>query len=797
MTTETLNIARLYHDLGFSVVPLEARKKAPEPSFVLSKYFRNKANIEEIQEWFTQNPHRNIGIVTGAISRAFAVDVDGDSGKRYLESRMTAMSPNLRKAIENTMCSKTGKGLHFIFQFNPEEFPNGLTTKKLWTDPTQEHSEIMMKGEGGYIVAPPSIHPETGLPYELSPYKKQPYILTKTQIEELQKVINSKTAAVESALRENLSETSGDEPDPTTYPLIPERMSKLIEVITPFYTPGQRNSWVFELSGWLRKEGHSKASQITFWSMVCERTRDVTEKASRLNVVQKTYQKPPKLLRGFNGVYNQLKLQLNDNALEVERVLNVIKSLIVDPNKSAGRPTSLLSESERIKIQEKDDDEDKILQWTWDVLDHFDIVCSGPKEKLYIYQNGVYVAEDAEQIIELYLEGLNRNIKSKDVSEVLEKIRRLTYRNERSFDSNPFVINFSNCWYNWLEDKTFPHSPAELSRQQLPYPYPEKKTLPKHFYKFMLGIHYPNEVKTAMDWMAYTFLNENRFELTCFKIGYGKNGKTTEDNLTKALHGAARNQASRLSKRVTGFSLKQIQESEFATSQLVESWLNIDAETDGKPIDMTELKRLTSKDTLHQVQSKGIDFQGAYLHTKFQLNFNKPPILTNQSDGDIRRLLMLSYPNQFEGKNDDVDLSSKLQSPEELSAIFSWVIAPALRRLYKARSIHTDENTIEKQRLRYELVSNPIKAATDAIITPATVDDFAAKHDTYNAYKKFCAKKKLPVLSMKKFGQYMIDTLKITDGRRGPKNGQVEVWIGIRLNPEYTVEQGQIQLTEA
>jgi putative DNA primase/helicase len=485
------------------------------------------------------------------------------------------------------------------------------------------------------------------------------------------------------------------------------------------------------------------------------------------------------------------------NNKQLERRIELRKQFLQDQQRKA---MAAIKESPAqktaSKIAESDNEEEsETLILTNKVCDAFTIRCTGQNEKLLICANGSYSDEDAEPKVKRYLEELHPNISTKEVNEVIGKIRRKRYVNENLFDNNPYMINFEDCWYNWLEDKKYPHSPELLSRQQLPYPYPDKKTLPKSFYKFMLEIHYATEVKTAMEWMAYTFMRQNKFELVCFKIGYGKNGKTTEDNPLRALHGGQIINGSVIGSAVTGFSDKQIKESRWATGSMKRAALNIDAETDGHPIDMTDLKRLASRDTIHQVESKGIDFESAIFNTKFQMNFNKDPIITNQSDGDVRRLLMLSYPHQFEGKNEDVDLDldAKLQSKEELSAIFSWVIAPALRRLHKAKSIYMAENTIERRRLRYELLSDPLRAAAQDIFTDEGVidEDYTTKKDAARAYIKFCQKNKLAILSERKFSQYLKGSMKLQEGKQGPRGKQVEAWLGVRLNPIYSLEDDQ------
>ncbi|MGC2427204.1 MAG: hypothetical protein WA421_09225 [Nitrososphaeraceae archaeon] len=59
---------------------------------------------------------------------------------------------------------------------------------------------------------------------------------------------------------------------------------------------------------------------------------------------------------------------------------------------------------------------------------------------------------------------------------------------------------------------------------------------------------------------------------------------------------------------------------------------------------------------------------------------NKIPQTTDDSDAYYRRKIVISFPNMFEGKNDDPDLLAKLTAEEELSGIFN-VLMIALQRL--------------------------------------------------------------------------------------------------------------------
>jgi len=96
---------------------------------------------------FSNKPSANIGIATGPISNIFVVDVDGAQG----EASLASFPP-----LPPTLTSTTGRGRHLVFRY-----PH----KKVYTRAGKFASGLDIRGEGGYIVAPPSIH-YTGVVYQ-------------------------------------------------------------------------------------------------------------------------------------------------------------------------------------------------------------------------------------------------------------------------------------------------------------------------------------------------------------------------------------------------------------------------------------------------------------------------------------------------------------------------------------------------------------------------------------------------------------------------------------------------------
>ena len=151
---ELLNAALYYASLGWSVIPLRLKDK--KPALKWEQYQTERASEEQIRAWWKKSPRANVGIVTGTISGIIVLDVDGPEGRASLEG----------KDLPPTTCTTTGSGgAHYIFKHPGGEVRN--FARRL--------PGLDLRGDGGYIVAPPSVHPSGGI-YEwgLSPEMESP-----------------------------------------------------------------------------------------------------------------------------------------------------------------------------------------------------------------------------------------------------------------------------------------------------------------------------------------------------------------------------------------------------------------------------------------------------------------------------------------------------------------------------------------------------------------------------------------------------------------------------------------------
>lgn len=121
---------------------------------------------DQIREWWADRPDANVGIPTGAVSGLVVVDVDGPEGEDTL-AQLEAENGRLPVTMEVT----TGKGRHLYFTHPGGHVKSGAGER------SGLGKGVDIRGDGGYVVGPKSVHPETGAVYavtEASPPNTMP-----------------------------------------------------------------------------------------------------------------------------------------------------------------------------------------------------------------------------------------------------------------------------------------------------------------------------------------------------------------------------------------------------------------------------------------------------------------------------------------------------------------------------------------------------------------------------------------------------------------------------------------------
>jgi hypothetical protein len=110
-----------------------------------------------IAEWWRRSPQANVGIATGAPSGLVVVDVDLPRGGR--ESLRAVLAAG--RELPPTLRACTGGGGLHLFYAAPPNVRVANTSGRL-PGVSRRLPGIDLRGDGGYVVAPPSVHASGG-----------------------------------------------------------------------------------------------------------------------------------------------------------------------------------------------------------------------------------------------------------------------------------------------------------------------------------------------------------------------------------------------------------------------------------------------------------------------------------------------------------------------------------------------------------------------------------------------------------------------------------------------------------
>lgn len=143
MAKDLARYALEYLERGYSVIPVGHDKI---PLIKWEKYQKEKASKKEVLEWWIKWPDANIGVVTGQLSDLVGIDIDNPNLKNEILDEA--------ERLLNPPVSVTPRGgRHMYFKYRHEV-----------RNATAVIPGVDIRGEGGYVVVPPSMN-GTGIPY--------------------------------------------------------------------------------------------------------------------------------------------------------------------------------------------------------------------------------------------------------------------------------------------------------------------------------------------------------------------------------------------------------------------------------------------------------------------------------------------------------------------------------------------------------------------------------------------------------------------------------------------------------
>lgn len=145
---ELLSYALKYAtEYGWAVFPVSATTKKP-----LTPHGCKDAKKDPgaIRAWWKRHPDASIGVATGIISNLIVIDEDIDEDKDLNGYQEVTQWERINGNLPETVRAITGRGgAHLYFKYTGKDIKNRAGILE----------GVDVRGEGGYVIAPPSYHP--------------------------------------------------------------------------------------------------------------------------------------------------------------------------------------------------------------------------------------------------------------------------------------------------------------------------------------------------------------------------------------------------------------------------------------------------------------------------------------------------------------------------------------------------------------------------------------------------------------------------------------------------------------
>ena len=672
---------------------------------------------EQVEKWWSKHPEANIGIATGEINSILVIDVDikpeqDKHGDQSLDELIQELG-ELPKSWEAT--TGTG-GRHLYFRY-----PNGYSIKN---SASTLGKDIDVRANGGYIVAPPSVHPDT----------KKEYIWKEGAGPDdlpLAELPDSWIQRLENPKKKQKSERQDGSEQVQEKFILP----KIIE-------EGQRNDTLFRYGASLRA-GNISAADIL----------------QMLKEVNQDRVKPPLPQTEVDQIYDSLMSY--PAGTPMEKILKsqekdtgeIKKSYFHMYNQGSSKPSGAYD----LRIFE-------------DIKNRYDLFILGKIP--YVYGHGVYKSGKA---VPWLLSKIKEYIFPEFVkAPTLDRIYKLFLGDlalqKEGKDTNLYPahwIAFKNGFYDPKEHCLIEHDPKYNLLHQLPYEFhPDNRPVDTVIEDWLREfIPNPDDREMLLEYCGYCMTRDTGEQKFMILYGTGGTGKSTLINLLEKVIGE---------ENVSHISLRELNQ-RFVSFGLFGKLLNACADLETTALeDPSLLKKILGEDTIRG-ESKGKDAIDFRSYAKLIFSTNGLPIIKNErSDGFTRRTLVVRA--DVKPKKKDHSFFQKLESHMDE---FIHLSVAALERMYaRGEILESDSSKEITQQWREE--SDSVEAWRQECCTESK-SIREEKQILYRSYSSFCDETGRPPLQKTSFYRAVRDK-----GFIEQKSNGVRYFVGLQLKEKST-----------
>lgn len=428
---------------------------------------------------------------------------------------------------------------------------------------------------------------------------------------------------------------------------------------------------------------------------------------------------------------------------------------------------------------------------------HFKTLLDAEEIWYYDENKGIYLP-NGEHIIKASLQSqFGRELTIKKTNEAIAQIQRSTYINRDAFDPDILWIATNNCMINLMSGETKPFSHQFMCTTKIPvfYDHGYPIGIVSNFFRlvegqksrimrFLYDIMNPEDVDLFLDFFAYCFYREYKYNYWMLLVGKGLNGKSILLRLVERFLGKD---------NVASETLHRLLKERFSVGNLYQKLANVDADVSYDTIfnNTGVLKKLTGND-LHIGEYKYKKPFKFWNHAKLIFSCNKIPETEDDTDAFYRRILQINFTQQFFGEKDDPNLIDKLTTPEEMSKLLHELLSRLPRILEHGFRKLTDE-TMEQTYNKFTMSSNPVKYFYEKALAPEGGSK-VPKLNMYEYYQKFCQIHRLTPESDQSFSRRLTQDYKLRYKPYKINGEYTRCWIDVKLvdwqqKPEEVIEE--------
>ncbi len=342
-----LKAAEQYFNEGLTIIPLNYPRyvgddDAKKPAFDIfknegwQKYQNERASLDEIKAWFSTA--HNVAVVCGSVSGNLAV-IDIDDGETARKIAKKIEDAGLKELLE-TRFVRSGKGVHIYYWIT------GGTVKTS----IRATDEVDIKGEGGYVVAPPSVHPNGN---EYRSNSREVLKISKEGFKKILEAIGVNKRKIADLLDETIPhEMTATSEGEELKRLSDEEINQIVNLISPYYNEGYRHLLSLYISGWLAKakvnpvscarilkrlhdeknDGENRMPQLVYsyarQGIDISKYEAEIEAATGVRISTLPHVTEEEEVKGISGIHDVIESQTKPpNPEEVERVVKELEKI--------------------------------------------------------------------------------------------------------------------------------------------------------------------------------------------------------------------------------------------------------------------------------------------------------------------------------------------------------------------------------------------------------------------------------------------------------------------------------------